>query len=481
MRRHVPSCVVRGVLFRCLSTGTQMAVGRITKVAVEAVPLPSAGKREHLWDDRLKGFGVMVTDKGVRSYLVQYRIGGRSAQTRRVTIGKHGSPWTAEKARQRAADLLEQARRNVDPFDAERAKVAAEREAKVKAAASLAVSERLAFSTFAARFIDKYAKVHQARSWRETEGVINRDLVPKFGTTPLTAIEDADIVELIEALGERGPSAALKGYKALRQIFAYAVDKERRHLPAGKNPMAGIKPPAKMGKRERTLSDAELRLVWLAAGGLGWPFGPIVRLLILTGQRRDEVAGISWTEIDKEARRWLLPGTRSKNGLPNLVPLSEPALSVVAELPVIKAVREAGDKRPDPRLLFTTTGETAVSGFSKVKARLDASMLDLMKKEAVEAGAGEDEVAALAVEPWTLHDLRRTLATGCQRLGFPVEVTEAVINHVSGTRAGIVGVYQTYRYEKEKRSALDAWARHVTEVVTGKAAADNVIVLGRRA
>jgi integrase len=376
---------------------------------------------------------------------------------------------------------LEQARRKIDPFDAEKSKVAADREQKAKAAASIVVAERLAFSTFAARFIDKYAKVNQARSWRETEGVINRDLVPKFGATPLTAIEDADLVELIETLGERGPSAALKGYKALRQIFAYAVDKERRHLPASKNPMAGIKPPAKMGKRERTLSDAELRLVWLAAGGLGWPFGPIVRLLILTGQRRDEVAGMSWAEISRDEAQWLLPGERSKNGLPNLVPLSDAAMAIVNELPVIKPIRKPGDKRPDPRLLFTTTGETAVSGFSKVKVRLDASMLDLMKKEAAEAGAGEDELAALAVEPWTLHDLRRTLATGCQRLGFPVEVTEAVINHISGTRAGIVGVYQTYRYEKEKRAALEAWSLHVTKAVIGGPRTSNVVPLERRA
>ena len=438
-----------------------MATGKITKETVEAVPVPITGKREHLWDDTLKGFGVMVTDKGVRSYLVQYRIGGRGAPTRRVTIGKHGSPWTPKKARDRAAELLEQVRRKEDPFDSAKAKVAADRAAKLKDAASAAVAERLGFSTFAVRFVDRYAKVNQPKSWKETEGIINRDLVPKFGSTPLTEIEDADIVELIETLGERGPSAALKGYKALRQIFGYAVDKERRYLPAAKNPMAGIRPPAKMGKRERTLTDDELRLVWQAAGGLGWPFGAIVRLLILTGQRRDEVAGLLWAEIDQSKRQWLLPGARSKNGLPNLIPLAAPAMAIVADLPFIKS---------DAGFVFTTTGETAVSGFSKVKARLDASMLDLLRNEAGEAGASPDDIAKLSVAPWTLHDLRRTLATGCQRLGFPVEVTEAVINHVSGTRAGIVGVYQTYRYEKEKREALDVWGRHVLAVVAGETA-----------
>lgn len=441
-----------------------MAVGKVSKRTVEAVPVPLPGKREHLWDETLKGFGVMVTDKGVRSYLLQYRLGGRGSPTRRVTIGKHGSPWTAEKARARAAELLEQVRRKVDPFDAAKAAVEAVRVEKVARAASAAVSERLGFDVFAERFVEKYAKVEQPRSWKETAGIIRRDLRPAFGNRPLTEIGDADIAELLEQIGERGASPALKAYKTLRLIFGYACDKERRHLPPSRSPMLGIKPPAKIGKRERTLTDDELRLVWMAAGGLGWPFGPIVRLLILTGQRRDEVAGMAWPEVDKPEKNWLLPAARSKNGLPNLVPLSASAMLIVDDLPAIKS--KAG-------LVFTTTGETAVSGFSKIKARLDASMLDLMRKEASEAGIGEDEVEKLALEPWTFHDLRRTLATGCQRLGFPTEVTEAVINHVSGSRAGIVGVYQTYRYEAEKREALAAWARHVDAVVSG--ATGNVV------
>jgi integrase len=435
-----------------------MATGKVTKRTVEAVALPPIGKRAHLWDDVVKGFGVMVTPNGVRSYIVQYRVGGRGSPTRRVTIGRHGSPWTAEKAEARAKELLEQVRRKVDPFDAERAAVVAVQEAKRVAAASSVVAERLGFSTFADRFIEKYAKVNQPRSWKETEGIVKRDLKPKFLERPLTEITDSDIVELIDEIGERSASAALKAYKALRMIYGYASDKERRHMPAASSPMLGIKPPSKAGKRDRTLSDAELRLVWQAAGGMGWPFGSIVRLLILTGQRRDEVAGLAWAELDQPKRQWLLPAARSKNGLPNLVPLAPSALSIVADLPVIKS--KAG-------LVFTTTGETAVSGFSRVKERLDASIVDLMRREALEAGVTDEVAGKLTVEPWTFHDLRRTLATGCQRLGFATEVTEAVINHISGTRAGIVGVYQTYRYEKEKRAALEAWGRHVDDVVRG--------------
>ena len=403
----------------------------------------------------------MATHNGAKSYLVQYRIGGRGSPTRRVTIGRHGSPWTPKTARDRAAELLEQVRRQIDPFDAAKAAIEADRAAKLKRADQAVVAERLGFSTFADRFVQNYGKVEQVRSWRETEGIIKRDLKPAFGDKPLTDITDSDIVELLDELRERGPSPALKAYKTLRLIFGYACDKERRHLPPAQSPMLGIKPPARMGKRERVLTDEELRLVWTAAGELGWPFGPLVRLLILTGQRRDEVAGMAWPEIDLAKAQWLLPASRSKNKLPNLVHLAAPALTAIKDLPVIKS---------DAKLLFTSTGETAVSGFSKVKARLDATMLAIMQKEAREVGATDEDVGALKVEPWTLHDLRRTLATGCQRLGFKTEIVEAVINHVSGTKAGIVGVYQTYRFEPEKRAALDAWGRHVTAIVKGEQA-----------
>lgn len=449
-----------------------MATGKITKRAVEAVIPPVPGKRALLWDDTLKGFGVMVTDKGVRSYLVQYRIGGREAATRRVTIGRHGSPWTAEKARVRATELLEQVRRRIDPFDADKAAVAAAAAGKAAIAAKAVVADRLGFSTFADRFVREYAKVEQAKTWKETSGIINRDLKPAFLDRALPEITDSDVVELLESMRDRGATPALKAYKTLRLIFAYGCDKERRHMPAALNPMTGISPPGKVGKRKRTLTSDELRLAWKAAGGLGWPFGPIVRLLILTGQRRDEVAGMTWSEVDMKAAQWLLAGERSKNGHPNLVHLSASALAIVSELPAIKS--KAG-------LLFTTTGETAVSGFSKIKSRLDASMLDLMRSEALEAGATSEAVAEMTIPPWTLHDLRRTLATGCQSLGVKLEVTEAVLNHVSGTQAGIVGVYQTYRFEPEKKAALDTWARHVTEVVERRAPDANVVPLRQSA
>ncbi|RYE38227.1 MAG: DUF4102 domain-containing protein, partial [Hyphomicrobiales bacterium] len=235
-----------------IQRGSRVTTGKITKRSVEAIEAPIKGsqKRAHLWDTTLKGFGVMVTDGGVRSYLIQYRIGGRGSQTRRVTIGKHGSPWTADRARDRAAELLEQVRRNIDPFDAERARIAADQDRKREEEEKRNAATRLAFSKFADTFVDRYAKIQQPKTWRDTESVVRRDLKPFFKDKPLPAIKPADVIELIDTVHERGDGAALKAYKAMRSLFGFAIDKH--HIAS--SPMANIKPPAKMGVRDRTLA-----------------------------------------------------------------------------------------------------------------------------------------------------------------------------------------------------------------------------------
>lgn len=453
-----------------------MATGRITKRAVDAVPVPATGKREHLWDDTLKGFGLMVTDKGVRSYIVQYRVGGRGSPTRRVTIGKHGSPWTAEKARARAEELIEQVRRKVDPFDAQRAAVAEDKARKEREKAAAVVASRLGFSVFADRFVDKFAKVKQPRSWQDTESIVRRDLKPFFLDKPLPAITSADVGELLDKVHERGDAAAIKAYKALRSLFGYAVDKEKRHMSAATSPMLGVKPPAKIDMRQRTLNDTELRLVWIAAGAFGYPYTPLLRLMILTGQRLREVAEAPWTEFDLAAGNWLIPPERTKNRQPTLVPLSDGALEILRAMPKIqRKIDPATGKRPAP-FLFTTTAETPVSGFSKAKARLDGLIAGVARKEAEEHGGDPMSVAG-----WRLHDLRRSFGNGLQRLGIKTEVIESALNHVSGTKSGVVGVYQTYKYGAEVRAAMEVWDHHVTALVANEPKGSNVVAMERRA
>ena len=185
--------------------------------------------------------------------------------------------------------------------------------------------------------------------------------------------------------------------------------------------------------------------MWTGAEKLGWPFGPIVKLLILTGARRNEIGRLRWSEIEGDAIK--LAGERTKNREEHIIPLAQPAVEIIASLPHIGNT-----------YVFTTTGVTPVSGWSKVKEALDK--------------------AAGGLPDWRLHDLRRTCATGLQRLGFSLQVIEAVIGHVGGSRSGVVGVYQRHAFGPEKRQALVAWAREVERIAGGKPA--KVIPIARR-
>ncbi len=222
-----------------------------------------------------------------------------------------------------------------------------------------------------------------------------------------------------------------------------------------RDPWEATPRPAREVSRERVLSDAELAALWQAAGMLSHPWTPILRLLILTGQRRGEVAGMHWGELDLEAGLRSLPGARTKNQRPHTLPLSPEALEVLEALP----------RHHGAELVFEGPRRNVPSGFGKVKARLDTAM------------ATAAQQAGRPVMPWTLHDIRRTVAAGLQRLGVRLEVTEALLNHVSGSRPGIAGVYQRHGWEREKAEALRAWARHVVACVGDQLSAPNVVDL----
>jgi integrase len=224
------------------------------------------------------------------------------------------------------------------------------------------------------------------------------------------------------------------------------------------------------------LSDDETALAFRASASLAYPFGPMFELLIATGQRREEAAGLDWSELDRAKALWTLPRERAKNDESNIVPLNRLAISALD-----RAAGRGLERTTDwPRkgLVFTTTGSAPVSGHSKAKAKLDARMLAIARQEALDASQDVDDVL---LAPWRLHDARRTLATGLQRLGVRFEVTEAVLNHVSGSRSGIAGVYQRHGWGPEKRAALDAWGAHIEALLDPALAAGNVIQLRRDA
>ncbi|MCW2244758.1 integrase [Azospirillum fermentarium] len=255
-----------------------------------------------------------------------------------------------------------------------------------------------------------------------------------------------DVNLLLDEVVDGGaPVVANRLLAAVRKMFNWAASKD--YVAA--NPCAGIMPPSAEDSRDRVLGDDELRRVWEAASALGELFGPLVRLLILTGQRRDEVAGMRWSELDLDAGLWTIPKERAKNGKAHAVPLSVAAVAVLAVLPRL----EMDDGTPSD-FVFTTTGTTPVSGFSKAKERLDL---------------------LAGVEGWRFHDIRRTVTTGLARMGIAPQVADRILNHVQGTIRGVAAVYNRHDYLDESRAALDAWAQRLDRIVNGTPA--NVVDL----
>jgi integrase len=237
------------------------------------------------------------------------------------------------------------------------------------------------------------------------------------------------------------------------------------------NPFAALPVRKGIAKRERVLSDTEIGEIWHAAGDVAPPYGTIIRLLLLTGQRRGEVAGIIWDEISDDLAIWTLPGERTKNGAAHTVPLSAPARDLLG--PLLLDHRNKWGLN-DGLLLPGAVG-TPFAGWSKAKVALDKA---IMARRAKAESRGKPPAP---LTHWNVHDLRRTVATGLQRLGVRLEVTEAVLNHISGSRGGIAGVYQRHDWAAEKRASLDAWAAHVCAVTEGGKIVSNVVALPRTA
>jgi len=421
-----------------------MANEKISKRVVDAAQ-PNPDRDTFIWDTELKGFGLRITPRAIKSYVIQYRVEGGPAK--RTTIGVHGSPWTPATAREHAESFMFKVKQGVDPVEEKR---------EVKKQAEL-----LAYDGYADRFVKLYLKVNWRDSWKDGESVLNK-AKPHFCGKAITAITRKNVTDWLDSYADR-PGQKKLVHSVFRKFFNWAVDEG--DLTA--SPITGMKAPKAVPARKRVLNREELICAWLAAGELADIWTAYFRVLILTLQRREEVAGVDWAEIELDAAMWELPDNRAKNDEAHRIPLS--ALTV-AEL------KRLG---PKPKgLVFTTTGDTPVSGFSKVKKALDAKMLEIMRERAAKRGEESEEVELV---PWRIHDLRRTGATNMQALGVPVEVTEAVLNHVSGTRAGIAGVYNRYRYDPEKRKALDTWAAHLQNLIEGLEPTINVVPFARYA
>ena len=437
-----------------------MAATSLTKRTVDAAK--PAAKDHFVWDDDITGFGLKVTPAGSKIYVFQYRIArpGEAERTpaKRYTIGKHGK-LTPDQARTRAKELSALAEVGIDPRQRDLDEFAAQDEAERQAREQARIESDLAFSKVAALWLDYYEheKARRPSSISLAKLVVNRYLVPALGEKPMPHIGRGDLQPILDAIPVRR-----KGIR--RAVFAYASvlfgwAAKRGDIAA--NPLTQMVKPEAPKSRDRVLADGELAEVWSASEVIGAPFGPFFRLLILTGQRRSEVAGMGWAELDRQAAAWTIPASRAKNGVAHIVPLSKP---MIAELDLKADSAMADEEKPEeitwPKTgyVLTTTGKTPISGITKAKTALDAAI--------TKARRGEEEQEVDPMPAWRIHDLRRTLATGLQRLGIRFEVTEAVLNHVSGAKGGIAGIYQRHDWKEEKRSAFDAWARHVACIIS---------------
>jgi integrase len=381
------------------------------------------GRRDRLVaDDVQQGLYIRITSTGSKSYLAKYTLHGKSVK---LPLGSR-SALSLKAARSAAATVMGARAIGVD--------TAAVRKEQAALARASAERDRLTLAVLVAAWKQLHLTQRRASYADEAARALRHGFAAQWGK-PAESLDRRHVVSALDALQKAGhPAMASRTAAYGRAAFQWAV--KRGALLT--NPFAALPAIGAAPKRERVLSDAELAAVWKAALVMPPPFGRIVRLLALTGQRKAEVAEMTWNELSDDLSIWTIAPNRTKNGAQHVVPLAAPAVAILREMPRIEALALPGGRRGSP-----------FSGWSKSKQRLD-------------------ELSG--VDDWRLHDIRRTVATGLQRLGTRLEVTEAILNHVSGSKAGIVGVYQRHDWAVEKREALDAWAQHVMDVVRRAAA-----------
>jgi integrase len=406
---------------RCFSTARE----------VDGLKPDQAGRIE-VPDAHCPGLYLIVQPSGSKSWAVRYRADGKPAK---LTLARYPRMSLAD-AREAARAALRDVARGADP---------AARKRVLKDAGGNTLADHVDV------FIRKHARPRN-RSWAEQKRHLDVYVIPSLGARDVEAITRREVIELLDRIAGRklkakredgkrvvrgGPTQANRVLTTLRRLFNWLV--ERDVIPA--SPVAGVKAPAPETRRDRVLTDGELREVWCAAETVGHPIEAIVKLLILTAARRDEIGGARWSWVQGSAI--VVPADAYKTARSHMIPLASAALAIVDGL-----ARVDGSE-----WLFPARGasERPVSGFSDMKERIDRAIT----KARVERG---DE----PMPGWTLHDLRRTARTGLSALKVPPHVAEAVLGHVL---PGVQGVYDHHTYADEKRAALEAWADHVAGLV----------------
>jgi integrase len=379
---------------------------KITQDKVTRIPLPD-GKSEHIvFDQTMPGFGVRIRagDKGQhRTFIAQYKIGSKH---RRITLG-NVAKVTLENARQEARRIFGKVANGHDP---------ANEKAERRTAASHTLDATIA------RYLETKAIELKPRSLLEVKRHLEKNWQPLHNIS-IASISRANVAATLSTIAKtNGSVTANRARTALSAMFRWAIGEGR----CDHNAVTGTNIQQENGHRERSLSDSEVAKVWLAAPQND--YGTIVKLLMLTGCRREEIGGLKWSEVDLEARTITIAKERTKNSQEHVVPLCDAAISI------LQGIMRRGDRD----FVFGIARDGGFSGWAKSKIRLDK--------------------AVALKEDWRLHDLRRTVRTGLGKLGVQPHVAEAVLNHLPPK---LIRTYDRNTYAAEKKAALDLWASHV--------------------
>jgi integrase len=405
---------------------------------LKALKPAKAGLRYEVMDAIVPGLGVRVTERGTKTFMLVARFPGSTNPTRRA-LGEYDA-LSLEKARIKARHWHELIDKGIDPAQETRLQRQAE--------------QRKRAGTFAAVAEDFIAeKLSTERRGRDAELQIRNEFLPRWGGRPVVDITAQDVVEVVKAAKARGATYMAHSLLATaRRLFSWAIDQRAYGLET--SPCDRLKPKSIIGEkrpRERVLSDDEVRAFWRATAEMEYPYGPLARMLLVTGARHREVSEAAWTEFDVKAKVWTVPQERHKSASGHRVPLTDDVIALLSALPRFKT----------GNYLFSTTfGEKPTMIGDKVKTKLVARMLEELDRT-TRTRRGKDP-RRVELKPWVIHDLRRTLRTHLSALRIPDHIAEMVIGH---GRQGLQRVYDQHRYLDEMREALTLWGARLRDIV----------------
>ena len=391
----------------------------LTDLKIKKLRPPENGRLE-IADGKFPGLSIRISKHGIKTFAVRTRVNGRQV---RISLGRYPELSLSE-ARTKAHQVIAEAGEGKEP-----------------SLKKPKVSRNFLFENVVTNYLKQHCMRYMKEStYRETKRVLNVEFMGKWGNQDIRLLAKPDVVEITNQIFNRpqrdrkkkivspeSPSAANHSFSIIRAFFNWCVGQGLIDV----SPCNGLRSPAPKKKRNRVLSDNELLAVWNASSEIGYPYGNIIQLLLLTVQRRSEVASLRWDMLDLKEGVWRVPASENKSGREYLVPLTDMAMGILKNVP-----------RIDERLMFPAqrSDGKVFADWSKSKTRIDKLS---------------------GVSGWTVHDLRRTGSTGLAKLGIAPHIKERVLNHLTGELGGIAGVYDVYSYLPEKRAALDLWAEHI--------------------